>query len=140
MAREAYTLEQLANQKNEDAINYYNLSIPGASSNGDLQFAIRGVLDDYINELTELSVDVTLTNDEVVKYQYKPWLLSHDLYGDSELWFVILLLNGLYDQSDFDRISTLKLIKKDVMAEVMNNIMNNESAFIRSIRDKLNQS
>ena len=59
------------------------------------EFIIRNIINDYVYELKELSIEVKLTTDEIYKYKYNPKRLSYDVYGSTKLFFIILLLNGL---------------------------------------------
>ena len=43
-----------------------------------------------------------LSDKEYEKYKYKPKILSYDLYGTTELWFLLLHANELYSESEFN--------------------------------------
>lgn len=54
-----------------------------------------------------------------VQYQYKPWLLAHDLYGDRRLWWVFAARNPdkLEDPiSDMALGTVLRLPKSTTLA------------------------
>ena len=61
--------------------------------------------------------------------------MAYDIYGSSELEFVILKINGIIDPKDFD-FPTIKLIPIDTMNEVLSNIYNAESKYIESNREE----
>ena len=71
----------------------------------------------------------------LLKYSYNPGLLAYDIYGSSELEFVILKLNGIIDPKDFD-FPTIKLIEVDTMSEVLSNIYNAEYKYIEKNREE----
>lgn len=56
----------------------------------------------YRNELATYLYKVNFTNEEYSRYRYNPKKLSYDLYGTTELWFLILYANQLYSISQFD--------------------------------------
>ena len=45
---------------------------------------------------------LVLSDKEYHKYRFKPKLLSYTIYGSSELFFVIMAVNGICDIKDFD--------------------------------------
>lgn len=78
----------------------------------------------YMSELKDIKVKVTLTTEEYRKYQYNPKVLSYDIYGTTELWFLILEANELHSASQFD-LKTLYLFKTDIV-EKLTRILNLE--------------
>ena len=71
-----------------------------------------------MTEIKEVAVKVKLSTEEYLKYRYKPKLLCRDIYGNGEVYFVILLLNGRIDIKDFDTNELLMLRVAD-----MNNLL-----------------
>lgn len=65
-------------------------------------FNDKCILDDYRAELKTLLVSVELTASEYADYKYNPKRLSHDLYGTTELWFLLLDANEIYSATQFD--------------------------------------
>lgn len=60
------------------------------------------IIDKYMNELESTKKVIELSTPEYYKYRYNPKLLSYDIYGTTELWFLILIANELYTISEFD--------------------------------------
>lgn len=60
------------------------------------------IIDKYKDELEENKRMVEFTTKEYYRYKYNPKLLSYDVYGTTELWFMILLANELYTITEFD--------------------------------------
>ena len=77
-------------------------------------------------ELKEIKIKVTLDENEYSKYRFNPKLLSYDIYGTTELWFLILEANELHSISQFD-IKTIYLFSTDIV-EKMTRILNLEKA------------
>lgn len=60
------------------------------------------IIDKYKEELEENKRMVEFTTKEYYRYKYNPKLLAYDVYGTTELWFMILLANELYTITEFD--------------------------------------
>ena len=58
------------------------------------------------------------------KYKYNPKLLSFDIYGTTELWFLILEANELHSATQFNN-QVIYLFRTDVV-EKMTRILNLE--------------
>lgn len=129
---ETYTIEQFIKSGNVDVITYANLTLYGVI-NKNHQFAVYNVLNDYISELINISLTVTLSDLELAKYKYKPKLLAYDLYGSTELYFIILALNGICDVKDFN-MRNIKLLKKDDLQNVISTIYNSETQALQQNR------
>lgn len=83
----------------------------------------------YMPELKELKVKVTLSNEEYSRYKFNPKLLSFDLYGTTELWFLILEANELHTISQFDS-KTIYLFRADIIekaARILNLEVDNKN-------------
>lgn len=71
----------------------------------------------YMPELKEMKVKVSLSNEEYSRYKFNPKLLSFDIYGTTELWFLILEANELHTISQFDS-KTIYLFRADIIEKV----------------------
>jgi hypothetical protein len=98
---------------------------------GNIKYVVKNVLDDYMYELKKLAINIELTNDEIVKYNYKPKLLSADIYGLTDFYYIILLLNGICDVKQFHDINPIKLISSTDLGNYLSSITTNESANIK---------
>jgi len=79
------------------------------------------LVDKYMNSLKPYIVDVTLNEEEYLKYRYQPKALSLDLYNTTELWSLILKINNISSISEFN-LKTLKLFTKDIF-RILNEIL-----------------
>lgn len=111
------------------------------SNNENFIFSISGIFDKYYELMKERTMIIELSDSEYRKYIYKPKLLSLDLYGTTELDFLLLRLNNMTSCIYFNK-QTLKVFDKDIttlLNEIMihenNNYIDNEVAII----NKLNQ-
>jgi hypothetical protein len=135
---ETYTVEDFIQLgKAIDDIQYYKFSILSKAASdvpNPILYAEHNVLYDYEEELKLLAEPVEMTDDDYQRYRFKPKLLSYDLYGSTELFFVILFINGMCSIKDFDKKGIIKLIRKQYMSEVLEMIYNAEQNYINSNR------
>jgi hypothetical protein len=117
-------------------ICYHNFSILDQKIIDDdtFQFVASNILDDYMEELKDISVQVHMTPREQTKYFYNPDLLSYDLYETVELGFVILKLNGIIDPKEFD-MEIVRLVSKANLATFLSTIYSAEQSYITINRE-----
>jgi len=116
----SYTMtEFIALGEASDAVDYTKLSFIETYNSRD--YTICNVLTDYLYELKNDAITVTLSNAEQLKYRYRPKILSYDVYGTTELYYIILLLNGICNVKEFD-FTSLKMLKKDDMSNFLSEI------------------
>ena len=132
-----YTLEGFIDHKSTEEFSYKNFSVLAACESGEVLFTIKNVVDDYIDELLELSTEVHLSDEERRKYEYRPWLLAYDVYGNSELYWIIMLLNDIPTPNEFENIQILKMPKKAVLEEALSKIMESESTYLSRNRSEM---
>lgn len=78
---------------------------------------------DYKDIFTTYSVEITLTDDEVNKYKYKPKLLSKDIYDYEEYYFIILFINDITSSKHFNlENKKIKMIKPVDLFDIINSI------------------
>ena len=92
----------------------------------------------YMPELQEIKIKITLSNEEYAKYRYNPKYLSHDIYGTTELWFLILEANELHSVRQFDS-KTIYLYRVDIV-EKMTRILNLETVSKNYNEDQITES
>ena len=128
------TLEDFVNSGETTTITYHSLSLIEKVDN--IEFPVFNVIDDYIDELISISKPVSMTDIEKYKYKYRPRLLCEELYGNGELYFIILLINGICDIQDFTLASDILLPPKDSLIECLNKIYKAEKKQIDEYNDK----
>lgn len=99
-------------------------------------FPVENVLDDYIDEILSVARVITMTDKELSKYKYRPKILSYDLYGTTELDFLILRLNGMTSPKEFTK-SKVKLLSPDDLG-IINKIYRAEQVYIKDNRYRMN--
>lgn len=130
-----YTLEQFIGMQYSDEITYRNFSIL-ESLNG-IELLDHNLIDDYIEELTDLCIPVPLSDEEYKKYRYCPDRLAYDVYGSVQVDFVILFANGMIDPKEFD-IKTVKLPYASQLHIFLSEVYNSDSNYIKFNRSQNN--
>lgn len=115
---EAYTNEELVSSA------FYLRQVFTTDNNKKMLVNFNNLVVKYLPELKQIKVKVTLTNEEYAKYKYNPKVLSYDIYGTTELWFLILEANELHSTSQFN-FRTIYLFRTDIV-EKMTRILNLE--------------
>lgn len=135
------TVEDFIDMGDTDDITYANFSIlvKCIGENSIVQYAQDNIIYDYLPELNERTVTLTMNDNEFIKYRYKPKLLAYDLYGSTEVYFVIMALNGMCNIKDFNK-KKLKLLYKSDLLELLNEIYSAESDYILYNRVHLNDT
>lgn len=90
----------------------------------------KSLLNKYVNTYK-------FSPNEANKYEYKPTMLSYDLYGTIELSPFILQINHMISASEFTNLDVgIKLFNSNIN-EFLNEIINLESKTIRSNRNEI---
>lgn len=126
---QSYTMEQFIALGKAVSVTYDKYSFKEILSNGT-EISILNVVNDYMREIKEECVTVKLSDTEAKKYRYKPKLLCYDVYGAQEVYFVILLINGIIDVKEFD-FTTLLMPTKDKLNQYLSDIYNAEYRYIK---------
>lgn len=92
----------------------------------------------YKNDLNEIVETKSLTLQEQTKYFYNPWVLSYDLYGTTEFWFLLLDLNDMHSATEFTQ-ETIKVYDGSLV-NTINAILALEEEFINQNEEELESS
>lgn len=136
----ASSIEDFIDMGNVDEITYSNFSIlvKCIGENSNIQYSQTNIIYDYMDEIKEKIVDFEFNDDDFIKYRYKPKLLSYDVYGTTELFFVIMAINGICNIKDFNKRKIKMLYRRDLV-DLLNNIYSAESEYIKYNRIHLNK-
>lgn len=129
-----FTLDQFADSKSSNTVSYYSMSLLEKDPQNNIEYDVFNVVSDYMNELKAMAKEVTLSEAEYYTYRFKPKLLAHYLYGNGELYFIILWLNDMWSAKDFN-LRTLKLIKNSELAQALSSINASEKSFIKAYNE-----
>lgn len=138
-----YTIQDYIDTYRDQTVSYDTLHLyEAAKFNMDSSGVNYGVLpsdlvtNKYKKDLEEIVITKKYTAVEKIKYKYNPWLLSYDLYGTTEYWFMLLELNHLYSATEFtlDRVK----VYKDNLPTLIDTILATERPFINENESELN--
>ena len=121
------TLSQFIAQYNSEEITssaFYLKQVFEKSDGSKMLLNFNNLAIKYMPELKYIKTKVSLSNNEYAKYKYNPKLLSFDLYGTTELWFLILEANELHSATQFNN-QVIYLFRTDIV-EKMTRILNLE--------------
>ncbi len=122
--RELSFKEVITNSKGEMfVINMYNL------------------YEKYYELLLEQTTTVVLSDDEYRKYKFQPKLLALDLYGNQDLYYLLLRVNHIYSVINFDfkeltvfHPSIVKLLN-EIMVMESKDYIDNEVSILKKIHE-----
>lgn len=120
--------EFMNTQNNISSLSFSKFSFQ--EKNGTINFVVKNILNDYMYELNKLAQVFELSDKEIEKYSYKPKLMCADIYGTTELYYLILKLNNMRGPNEFTNISRIKLIPKTTLYSALAYIYNAESTNI----------
>ena len=84
--------------------------------------------------LDECKVKVTLTDAQYRKYRCNAHRLAHDLYGQTELWFLILHANEMYSEMEMTT-KELYIYKPSMLIQKLTEISIVENDYIKKNRN-----
>jgi len=76
------------------------------------------VFDDYLDEIDSKTYYVTMDNEKLNYYKFNPKLFSYDIYGTTELWFMILQMNEMHSCCEFNR-NTIKVVPTTIVNTIL---------------------
>lgn len=117
--------EQVEEAKALD-ISYRTLH-PGAviidgQTGRNVQIPFSSLINKYKDFLHEIIIEIPLSEKEQEIYMFKPKMLSEDLYGTTELWDTILLLNNVISVTEFKPIKP-KVYDHNKLKKYINEIL-----------------
>lgn len=129
---DTYTLDQFIDLQVKDDITYNNFSFLEASTaEPNIFYSIDNVAHRYIDDIKDYIKTVRVDEKYRLKYMYKPKLLSYDIYGATELYFVLMALNGIYNIKDFSlQDYQFKALDKETMFTFASKVYNAEEESI----------
>jgi len=95
----------------------------------------------YYELLLEHSTIAVLSNEEYKRYRLQPKRLAHDLYGNQDLYYLLLRLNHVYSIINFDftevRVFTSEIINllNEIMVMESEDFIDNEMSVLKKINE-----
>lgn len=118
------TIQNIIDHGKHLKINNSELSLKyvmNNSANEKFIINITNLFEKYYELLLDNTVIVVLTDDEYLKYRFKPKVLSYDLYGTMELHYMLLRLNYVYSVTNFD-FKEVRVFNTNILS-LLNEIM-----------------
>ena len=131
MIEKYYTIERFIDSASINQISYDKLSLFEKIEDENSYFLIYNVLNDYYDEIIDMSSWLVLTDEEYQKYRFKPKLLAHRLYGDPEIYFMLMFLNNVCNVKEFD-FKRLRILRPNELNSVVSKIYNSNAELITS--------
>lgn len=116
-------------------------SVVTNSANEKFIVNTANLFEKYYEILLNNTVIVVLTDEEYLKYRFKPKVLSYDLYGTKELHYMLLRLNHVYSVVNFDfkelRVFNTNILNllNEIMILENENYIENDLDIIREINE-----
>lgn len=135
-----YTLTDFIEVGKQDELTYTNFSILRYRMN--TTFIEQNILDYYLAELKKLCKKITtFSEEEINKYKYAPDILAYDIYGTTQLDFIVLLCNGIIDPKEFDfKKGYILLPKANILSEFLSMVYNSEYEWLSTNRVELGEA
>ena len=122
-----YKVEDFIDMQENDSFTYATMALYMQSIvDKTVVYSSDNVLYSYLDEIKAKAVDYTFTDAEYMKYKYRPTLLAYDIYGSTELYFVILAINNTCNIKDFNK-RTIKMLHVSDMSDLLNAIVSAEN-------------
>lgn len=132
-----YKVEDFIDMQENDSFTYATMALYMQSIvDKIIVYSSDNVLYDYLEEIKSKAVDYTFSDSEYMKYKYRPKLLAYDIYGSTELYFVILAMNNTCNIKDFNK-RTIKMLYKSDMSDLLNAIVSAEKNRISLNRESI---
>lgn len=130
------TIQEFISSAPSNSITYENTSFLEKFST--LTLVSYNIFNDYLDEMLELSVSVTLSDEEYNRYVYRPKLLAYDVYGSTEVYFLILMLNNICNVKEFN-FRKVKMLRVEDLEKVISSVYNSEKYRLDLNRSKIEE-
>jgi hypothetical protein len=120
---------------NDEAFHHHRLV--NIDDDNAIILNVESIMSQYRNELNKHVQKYTFSDSDVKKYNFKPELLSYDVYGTIELAPFILRINNMVSVTEFTNLENgLKLFDGGIF-DFLNEILIKEKQTIATNRDDL---
>lgn len=131
---QTYTIEGFIEAGKGVTLTYQRLSLVNHIGE-KIQFPFKNVFNDYLSDIENSSLLclIEISDKEFMRYQYRPKLLSYDVYGTTDLDFVIMGINRIINPKEFN-YKKIKMIRKRDLNELLSNIYNAEKDLLKKFK------
>lgn len=127
----AYTIQDFIQEYEDETLSFNTLQFKEIIKKNDsskMILASDTILLKYNEELRNATDLLTLSDAEVNKFAYNPKFLSYELYGTTELWFLLLHANEMHYASQFS-INPVRVYNASIVG-IIDRILSLEKNFI----------
>jgi len=119
MGKEPTIKDYVAQFRNEDFnVSSFFLKQVFTVNDSKMLLNFENLVIKYMPELKDIKIKISLSNEEYSKYKFNPKVLSYDIYGTTELCFLILEANELHTITEFNS-RTIYLFRVDVVDKLV---------------------
>lgn len=94
------------------------------TKNGEtILIPLNPLINKYKEYFDNWIMEIPLLEREAIEYRYAPKKLSYYFYGTTEFWSLILYINECHSIIDFNPTTSVRLIERTKLKEIMNEIM-----------------
>lgn len=130
-AGETNLMRRFINLGKQNSLNLSNNVNYIKYQNTDRVIPVDGIFSQkYRDHLISVSQEVELTEEEYNKYKYRPKLLSYDLYGTVDYWFILMIINNVSTIISFN-LKTIRFIPSESL-DILELIMNKEKTYLQT--------
>ena len=130
-AGETNLIRRFINLGKQNSLNLSNNVNYIKYQNTDHVIPVDGIFSQkYRDHLISVSQEVELTEEEYNKYKYRPKLLSYDLYGTVDYWFILMIINNVSTIISFN-LKTIRFIPSESL-DILELIMNKEKTYLQT--------
>lgn len=126
--KETHTIQDFirVGKQNRDYFGYDRLAY--METIDGIEYIVKNIIDEYQDELSDISKTIKLSHWAVTEFQYNPKKLSNRLYKTTRLWHMLLRLNGMGNVHDFDLENHKLVVVEPVdMINFMSKVFNAEN-------------
>lgn len=120
------TMEELIEWGKTQEISHRNLNKEAYITYGDtgevIEIPLNALMSEYRYFLKPYIITATLNDEEMYIYQYSPKSLSKALYGTTEYWSVLLMINNCISKIDFN-MNPVKVLNPKTIRAFTNEVL-----------------
>lgn len=96
--------------------------IRDTESSETIRIPMNAIMSDYRYFLKSYIIEFMMNDEELYLYQYKPKSLSSKLYGTTEYWSVLLMINNCVSKLDFNK-ALVKVLDPKTIRGFVNEVL-----------------
>lgn len=122
-------LEDNINEGIKKELRYQNMAILAMTSDKSVEYPINNLLYEYLDDILPATRIYDVVDPaERKRYYMRPDLFAYDKYGDIDLDWVILALNGVINHKDFT-MTKIKIVDPEFLKPILANILSAEESY-----------